>query len=330
MRSVTQPTIQVLGGVVALLLVLLPPFRAQDARSPERDAAQEGAKKSPRIGDEMSEEQEAAALAARLEERLDYFRVCDSNENGWISFREAQLALDLDRTEYRNYDRDGDGRVSWEEFERRYAETFLRSGGVLAPDPELLAEAEEQGRLNLPGLASLLGAGGFPTPDDLLLIFDRNKRRGLDYTELDRMFRCLTVELSPIETLARMDVDTTGELELGELQGLSAIVRSYLPKRFAGLTHLEDAEVYPLFYASPVDRMLSEGSPPMPPMIPGPVTHFRRLDLDDSGFVNTSDLNELLTSSGISARPSSILAAIDLDGDGRVDEREFLRGLGAR
>lgn len=326
MRNSPPPLIRALAALLmgAVVLALLPARGAQDAKPPRRGD------EPTRLGDEKSEEQEAAEAEARLEERRETFRICDGNGNGWISFREAEAALGLDRAEYANFDEEPDGRVYWWEFEKRYAQIYLRSGGVPAADPELRAEAEERGRLELPDLAALAGAGGFPTPTDILLIFDRNKLRGLDYAELDRMFLYLSVELTAIEVLSRMDRDKTGELEIAELLGLSSIIRGFLPKRFAGLTKLADEEIYPFLLASPVPRRLPEGAPPAPPLIPGPVTHFRRLDLDDNGYVNPDDLRELLVSSGLNVRPTALLAAIDLNGDGRVDEREFLAGLGAR
>ena len=48
------------------------------------------------------------------------------------------------------------------------------------------------------------------------------------------------------------------------------------------------------------------------------------------GFIQVGDLRRLLAPAHVDVRPSAVLSAIDRDGDGRVDEAEFVGSLGSR
>ena len=64
------------------------------------------------------------------------------------------------------------------------------------------------------------------------------------------------------------------------------------------------------------------------PEIIGPVTHFRRLDLDDDGLVSIEDLRRLQAPLQLPVRAAAVLAALDLDGDGVLSLAEFSAALG--
>ena len=74
-------------------------------------------------------------------------------------------------------------------------------------------------------------------------------------------------------------------------------------------------------------REVTLGSTHLPPHIPGPVIPFRRLDLDDDGFITTEDLLALQSPLRLEVRAGAVVAGLDLDSDGRVSLPEFLQGV---
>jgi Ca2+-binding EF-hand superfamily protein len=92
------------------------------------------------------QESEAEAAQRRLAEQ--YFPIADRDGNGWISFREAREALEIDKPRYLVYDSDRDGRVTLEEYTAVCLESWRRYGAFPPPkpdpdDPEAVARAEE-------------------------------------------------------------------------------------------------------------------------------------------------------------------------------------------
>jgi hypothetical protein len=175
-----------------------------------------------------------------------YFTICDYDENGWISFREASAALGLSRPRFFAYDRDRDGRVLREEFLAVYLDTVRRLGAFQPPTPSEGTLAE-----SLPESVTPTASG-----------------------------EALRVAGS-----------------VAELFGQS-IVR-------------EDAELIS----------------PLPPRIPGPVPHFLRLDLDRDGRISANDLLALSRPVQVPVRINTVIATLDLDGDGGVDADELRRSM---
>ncbi|MEZ5976139.1 MAG: EF-hand domain-containing protein [Planctomycetota bacterium] len=64
-----------------------------------------------------------------------------------------------------------------------------------------------------------------------------------------------------------------------------------------------------------------------PPRIVGPVTPFRRLDLNGDNKVGADDLNELTRALSTNIRPQTILHTLDLDRDGTLSREEFRAAL---
>ena len=322
MRPPIRSTPLLFGLPAFLLCVALAPAGSQEGK-PARDEK-----------DSQTAEQIEAELQAQIEERMRrereaHFRICDSNRNGWISFREAEYALNVERDEFLQYDRDEDGRIDWEEFQERYAKVLAQVGG----HPVLRAELQDMVRLqDLPTLTPLDPSEipiTFPTSADLLAIYDQNRDEGLDESELDLMFVSVLVDLTARDILAQLDVNLTKALEMEELGTLAGLVAEGFPGGAPGEGKLDASDVYFRLYASNHPRRSPHNAPSRPPLIPGPVTHFRRLDLDDNGFIDEDDLRELLAPSRVDVRASAILAALDSDGDDRLAEAEFLRSVGA-
>ena len=64
-----------------------------------------------------------------------------------------------------------------------------------------------------------------------------------------------------------------------------------------------------------------------PPAIPGPVTHFRRLDLDNDGLVSLRELDRLQSPLQLPIRANTVLAALDRNEDRHLSEAEFKDAL---
>jgi len=75
-------------------------------------------------------------------------------------------------------------------------------------------------------------------------------------------------------------------------------------------------------------RVIRDNAVPEPEQLVGPVPSFHRLDYDWDGGISRADLSLLLTGAGIDVRPSAIIAAIDMDGDGALSAEEFYASMG--
>ncbi|MEW6072528.1 MAG: EF-hand domain-containing protein [Planctomycetota bacterium] len=277
---------------------------------------------------ELEAERAAAAERRREEERRAHFRICDADRNGWLSFREAEFALHLDREEFRRYDADADGRIDPTEFAARYAEVLALVGGLPVLRAELQDRLWEPPPLTLTPIDPGGAEGMVPTAPDLLVAYDRSGDEALDQDELELLLGALGAKVDVEVVLAGMDVDQTRTLVLAEIEPLAGLVADYLRAR-PDARGLDDRDAFLRLFSSPRSRLAGERTIPGPPHIPGPVTHFRRLDLDDDGFVDARDLALLLAPARIPIRTSAVLAALDRDGDSRLDETEFLAAMGA-
>jgi hypothetical protein len=123
-------------------------------------------------------------------------------------------------------------------------------------------------------------------------------------------------------TLAgQLDANASGGLELDELAAASALVDAYKQSP-AGMFEVERPRSLEELYGKPVPRTNPVGIAE-PPYIRGPVHPFFRLDLDRNDKIDEQDLFELQFPLTLPVRPSSVLAAIDRDGDGALDREEF-------
>jgi len=274
-----------------------------------------------------------------------HFRLCDLDESGWVSFREAEVTLGIDKDEFRRSDGDGDGRIGLTEFASRYQRMLDLLGPIHAPvptteelerravaggsdapfDPRLAVvpdspvrrepttvelvertpvEVEKQPRPKRPrptGAAAL-----FPSPGQLLALYDADQSNGLSLQEVRTIVLLLGDDLSPELILQQTDRDETGELEMRELAPLA-------------------------YFAS--KRMPVDASPPEPVQastLPQRATPgFSRLDVNADGLVEATDLMRLLDGTRTVVRLSTVIAVLDRDGDGGLSDAEFRAALGA-
>ena len=246
-----------------------------------------------------------------LEVVRSYFSVCDRDTNGWVSFREARDSLEFDRVVYARLDADRDGRVDFEEFRKHYSAVSARVGTL--PPPRIIRDEPR----DLPR-----------QPSQILAAYDDDSSSSLDEDELSSvLFDYGRAQLSIETALAKLDQDGDERLRGAELELLS---------RLLGTLHVvgpenvdldaEPATVEELF-GTVIPRGTRVDAAPQPPQIVGPVTHFRRLDLDGDGGVELRDLEELVRPARLDVRSSAVIAALDRDGDGRLSPAEFKTSL---
>jgi Ca2+-binding EF-hand superfamily protein len=232
--------------------------------------------------------------------------VCDHDANGWISFREAEQSLGMDRTLYRGFDADRDGRIQRPEFSQRYLETVELLGTFKPPEP--------------PPAGSELGGGA-----GLLSLADFDGNAALNEVEFSKLLA--GHGFTPDEThqlLLRYDSNVSGELEQGELLEIAARMAD------GSLAPAEDArvpETLDELFGDPQERPASALGSSLPPRLVGPVTHFRRLDHDADGSVSAGDLLKLLSLIQVDVRAGAVLAFLDRDGNGVLDRQEFEAAL---
>ena len=250
--------------------------------------------------------QSAENQAARAEDRertfVEHFHVCDLDGNGWISFREAEATLGIDRSEFRRYDVDQDGGIGPQEFRDR-SQALLTLLGAIQPPIVKTPEGASDSDLppadpDAPGRPSLL-------PSDLIARADADESGSLGRDELARLFAELSAPLQAELVLAKNDADGSGTLEEAELSEVST-----------ALARLASGP-------GPAEARRASAQSGMR-RIEGPARHFQRLDADGDGAIGEDDLRACLGSARIELRLGGVLGALDQDGDRRVDETEFL------
>jgi Ca2+-binding EF-hand superfamily protein len=242
------------------------------------------------------------------------FDVADYNHNGWISFLEAQESLQLDQASYWTYDRDRDGRITREEFRARYRAIVERAGGFRPPVPR-----KEKSLVPTRNAEQLRNA------------YDRNGDGGVGLEELRSLLIDYDREELPVEVaLEKLDRDVTGRIDGEELELLARLLSAtHTIPRESSDAPAPGHSIEELFGGVKL-RGTGFQAAPQPPQIGGPVTHFRRLDLDNDGRVTIDDLMKLQSPMQLSIRAGTVLAALDLDQDGALSEQEFLDAMRRR
>ena len=292
----------------------------------------------------------AAADHAAEQHELDlrrlreHFRVCDLDDNGWLSLREAQVTLALGRDEYRRFDANQDGRLDPAEFEAQ-SELFLTRLGATEPAPEPAApapaaetpaapqEGAAQDSPVTPGPAADRTAAkqkpqdGKPhsefatllvKPAELLQRYDLDQSKGISGPEIEKFFSEFGLVLSSEMVIAQMDANKSGELEARELKTLAWLASQNVP---------ESLRPDPPVATATPDVADDAPAAPLPPHAP---THFTLLDPGRDGFIDESDLRALQSQARLDVRVRAVLSAMDTDGDGRLSEAEFRASMERR
>lgn len=262
----------------------------------------------------------AFSSAPRAQERpslevvRSYFAVCDRDTNGWVSFREARDSLEFDRVVYARLDADRDGRVDFEEFRKHYSQVSARVGAL--PPPRMIRDEPR----DLPR-----------QPSQILAAYDKDNSTALDEEELSAvLFDYGRAQLSITTALEKLDQDGDERLRGSELELLSRLLSTL---HVVGPDNVdlnaEPATIEELF-GTVIQRGTRVDAAPQPPQIVGPVTHFRRLDLDGDGGIELRDLEELVRPHSSPISLAALLAALDSNEDGMLDREELSDSLGRR
>ena len=298
--------------------------------------AQEPAAKKPSVfpapGQTPAEQDPATppvVTVDRAQVEAEYFATMDYNEDDWISFREAEEALNMTRTGFQQYDTDADGRITKEEFSARYNELLDRTGGFPKPKPQgpaptLGADPTPAVPASLESLLNNLPPVPEPavTPESFVNQYDTNVDGRLSGIELTEAGKSLGfVGLSGPAILTLIDTDQSGFAEPAEL----AAVLKQLGLMTAAGTAPEPPKAKSIeeLFGHTEARVILPGSTPRPPVIAGPVRPFRRLDINDYGVIQIKDLTDLSVSAHPRVSPHAVVATLDLDGDGTLSPDEF-------
>jgi len=245
------------------------------------------------------------------EEIKGFFGIADYDANEWLSFSEARASLEFDRPRYQSYDKDRDGRLRLGEFKRFYDDSLKYGTGFQPPRAQDTTTGPPK-----------------RTPEQLRIAYDQDLDLQISVAELERLLVDYDKQEVPADQVLRtLDGDHDDRLALGELPELLEILHPVvLPESDRATAEDRPTTADELFgLAEP--RGLDAGATPYPPYIAGPVSQFRRLDLDNDGEISIADLEGLLRPVQTSIRTHSVLNTLDLNGDGVLDREEFLRAL---
>ncbi|MFT5049605.1 MAG: Ca2+-binding EF-hand superfamily protein [Chlamydiales bacterium] len=244
----------------------------------------------------------------------EWFVIADYDLNDWVSFREAHKSMAFDRLRYRMYDTDHDGRIRFSEFKAFHDDAIYRGGKFREPRPLSGKPAPPQ-----------------RPPELLRNAYDLDLDGEIGLLELARILVDYGREDVPADVaLTSLDANRDQRLGLLELVGLGGILHPIvLPLGEEG-TETEGVPkpttIIELFGAISL-RNQGAGAAPTPPLIAGPVPHYRRLDINNDGFVSVSDLEGLLRPLQLRIRVHSVLSTLDRDGDGLLSLHEFETAL---
>lgn len=243
------------------------------------------------------------------QQQLVFFATADVDSSEWISFREAEGALRFDADNFCVYDVDNDGRLTFEEFSD-YIKSESAAGRIVRE----------------PIRKEYQGSPPQRTAEQLRTAYDVDSDGAISVRELERMLGDYDVEslqsVDASKILARLDANGSAVLETSELERIVSFLGPPGNGPEDGRLPQPGARSVLEMFGQPIPR-----GDTIPPQIVGPVPPFRRLDLDNDGFVDINDLQALEGGSFLPVRLSGVLNSLDLDSDGRLSESEFLASM---
>lgn len=241
-------------------------------------------------------------------ERQLYFATADADSSGWISFREAKSAIRFDAPRFRAFDTDNDGRFTMEEYSAFVV--FETSAGRAIEKPTFIGATEMPPARNA---------------EQLRAAYDVDLDGKINRLELERMvsdYERGNLELEAAALMPRLDANGDSSLDRSELERLAGFLTPLVVDSVIAQPKAPGARTIMELFGQPIDA--GENNPPR---IIGPVRPFRRLDVNNDGFVDLEDLERLKGRTFARVRLGSVLNTLDIDYDGRLSEREFLSAM---
>jgi len=162
-----------------------------------------------------------------------FFKICDHDKNQWISFREANYSLLLDRNQFGTIDKDSDGRITRVEFDAYYQESNKRNGAFREPRAKTGVPREPTRR----GAPDKVEATEKKTPvnsSSVLEFFGARKSR-----EEEKDMPMLPPHIrGPVHHFARLDIDEDGLITAKDLEWLER--STHLEVRFSAVIGILD------------------------------------------------------------------------------------------
>ena len=279
--------------------------RSQGNVRPQGTSGREGLVPSPNEGKEDIDL--IPQLEAADEYQLDlWFKNCDPDEDNWISYYEAKYALGFGRGLFRSFDEDMDGRLVKKEFLAYYEHAIKRNQ---FRRPKIRNKPTQPER----------------TPAQLMLAYDADLNSGISLTEATRLLDDYSrVKMDARFLFERVDLDKDQLLSHQELGLLSqAITHLNLPKaQVQNPVAQEPKSIDELFL-----RIIQSSNRLTPPTLIGPITTFRRLDLNGDGEISLSDLEGLKRTVTTNIRVGTVLHTLDANQDGVLSRAELRKSM---
>ncbi|KAH0934716.1 hypothetical protein HID58_011833 [Brassica napus] len=238
----------------------------------------------------------------KVEEMKKEFRLCDIDQNGFITASELRYVLTKYGGDYTDedvcktietYDVDGDGRISYDEFVKMCARIEKLDAGVDKLVTSVTLPEEKMQEMKATFMLFDVGNNGFITAADFQL---SEKSDGKKLTEEEAY-----------NMLRNFDADGNGRVSFDEFV-----------KRYMAIEDEDDALAKKLV----TDVTLSTEE--MEDMI----QFFKALDVDHNGFITAADFQQSMNHNGKKVTDEvaySVIRLMDTDGDCQISFDEFVK-----
>lgn len=288
-----------------------PGLRQRSSRGPQKNARETKTRRSGEPKTTAPAKNQGSALIPPVgavgEEQLQvWFKNCDHDNNGWIGYYEANYALGFGRGLFLSFDKDQDGRLVKDEFVAYYEHATKRSQ---FRRPKVYNKPLPPER----------------TPLQLMLTYDADLDSGISQEEAIRLIKDYSkAPLDGPTLFSRVDFDQDQRLDTRELQGLSQAIQQLNRSASAGQSTPERSRkgIDELFL-----KIIPSSNRLTPPTLVGPITTFRRLDLDGDGKISLKDLEGLKRTISTRIRVSTVLHTLDSDQDGTLSRLELRKSM---
>jgi len=175
----------------------------------------------------------ASELAPSQEDQ--FFEICDHDGNKWISFREANYSLRIDRTKFGSLDVNSDARISGSEF-RSYYEKSLKLSGSFKKPLLMPGSVNKDASNNTAIRTDTEESESFTKASSLTELFGTKEKR----KELPNTVPLPPRIEGPVSAFARLDLNGDGMITTEDLDGLARPI--HLDVRFPAVIAILDTD----------------------------------------------------------------------------------------